>query len=77
MDDSCATRDLVCGRWAWLLWYLPIALLAVGFFWTAGRTWLWIPTLVVAGSACIVNAGRCGRLHCYIMGPLFYWRPST
>jgi len=23
------------------------------------------------GGACIVNAGRCGRLHCYITGPFF------
>jgi hypothetical protein len=23
------------------------------------------------GSACIANAARCGRLHCFITGPLF------
>ncbi|MGB6360970.1 MAG: hypothetical protein WBF30_19500, partial [Candidatus Acidiferrales bacterium] len=44
-------------------------MLVVGLSWPAGRTWLWIPALVVAGGACIVNAGRCGRLHCYIAGP--------
>jgi hypothetical protein len=33
--------------------------------------WLWVPALVVAGSACLANASRCGRLHCFITGPLF------
>lgn len=46
-------------------------MLVAGFYWPAGRVWLWIPALVVAGGACIVNAGRCGRLLCYIMGPFF------
>ena len=46
-------------------------MLVVGLSWPTGRTWLWIPALVVAGGTCIVNAGRCGRLHCYITGPFF------
>ena len=46
-------------------------MLVAGFYWPVGRPWLWIPALVVAGSGCIVNAGRCGRLHCYITGPFF------
>lgn len=71
MDDSCASRDLLCSPWACVLWCLPTAMLVVGFYWPAGRVWLWIPALVVAGSGCIVNAGRCGRLHCYITGPFF------
>ncbi len=71
MDDSCASRDLVCSSWACLLWCVPTAMLLAGFYWPAGHVWLWIPALVVAGGACIVNAGRCGRLHCYITGPFF------
>ncbi|MCY1290184.1 hypothetical protein D9M69_446280 [compost metagenome] len=27
--------------------------------------------LAVMGGACLVNAARCGRLHCYITGPYF------
>lgn len=71
MDDSCANRDLVCSSWACLFWCLPAAMLAAGYYWPAGRVWLWVPALAVAGGACVVNAGRCGRLHCYITGPLF------
>ncbi len=47
------------------------ALLVVGFFWPEARTWLWTPALLVAGAACLVNASRCGRLHCYFTGPLY------
>jgi hypothetical protein len=71
MDENCASRDLVCSSWACLLWCLPTIMLVVGLSWPTGRTWLWIPALVVAGGTCIVNAGRCGRLHCYITGPFF------
>ncbi len=71
MDDSCASRDFVCSPWACLFWCLPAAMLVGGFYWPVGRVWLWIPALLVTGSACIVNASRCGRLHCYITGPFF------
>lgn len=63
--------DLTChpaGRW---LWRLPWAAIAVGAFWSAGRLWLWIPSFFVAGVACLVNARRCGRRHCYVTGPLY------
>jgi hypothetical protein len=33
--------------------------------------WLWAPALLAAGTACLINAARCGRLHCYFTGPLF------
>ncbi|MGH9776259.1 MAG: hypothetical protein ACRD50_15095 [Candidatus Acidiferrales bacterium] len=71
MNETCGERDLVSGPWACLVWCLPVALLIVGFYWQAGRVWLWVPALVVAGGACAVNARRCGRLHCYITGPLY------
>ena len=45
-------------------------MLVIGLNWPAGRTWLWVTALVIAGSACVVNARRCGRLHCYITGPV-------
>ena len=28
-------------------------------------------SLLVMGAACLANAARCGRLHCYFTGPLF------
>ena len=31
---------------------------------------LWLPALLMMGVACLRNAARCGRVHCYITGPL-------
>lgn len=63
--------DLACTRVGVLVWCLPGLLFLAGIHWTAARPLLWIPSLVVAGSACLVNASRCGRLHCFLTGPLF------
>jgi hypothetical protein len=71
MSDKCAENDLVTHKIALLLWCLPGALLLIGVFWSEGRTWVWTPAMVVAGTACLVNAVRCGRLHCYVTGPIF------
>ena len=35
------------------------------------RNWIWIVALLWMGGACLVNAVRCGRLHCYVTGPFF------
>ena len=35
------------------------------------RTAVWTIALIVLGSACLANALRCGRVHCYITGPFF------
>ena len=35
------------------------------------RWFVWTPALAVMGIACVANAARCGRLHCYITGPVF------
>jgi hypothetical protein len=63
--------DLVCGGSAILLWYLPAFALIIGLNWATARTWLWIPAFLVMGGACLVNAARCGRLHCFVTGPLY------
>ena len=33
------------------------------------RTAFWAAALSIVGTACLANAVRCGRLHCYITGP--------
>lgn len=63
--------DLVCGKSAVLLWYLPAFALIIGLNWAAARAWLWIPAFLVMGAACLVNAARCGRLHCFVTGPVY------
>jgi len=73
-DCSAADqRDLTRRKPArFVLWQLPVFLFVVGAFGgTVWHTMLWTTALTVAGTACIVNAARCGRLHCYFTGPFF------
>ena len=65
------TTDLLGSRLGWLVWGLPAAFFAIGIVWADARAWLWTPSLAVAGTACLANASRCGRLHCFITGPVF------
>ena len=55
-----------------LAWGLPIAVL-VAAIWTEppAKTWIWTVALVWMGAACLMNARRCGRTHCYFTGPFF------
>ncbi|MDE2085818.1 MAG: hypothetical protein KGK06_09125 [Xanthomonadaceae bacterium] len=70
-SDQSFTRDLTCGGSAWLLWYLPVALLVAGGTWQRGGSWLWTVAFTVMGAGCLANAARCRRTHCYATGPLF------
>lgn len=56
-------------RWAFTA---PQVAFLVGFFLpTALRAVVWPVALLVIGTACVLNARRCGRLHCYFTGPFF------
>lgn len=68
---DCAQRDLVGGWSAFVLWCIPTALVFVGVLLPSVRALLWIPSFTVMGIACLVNARGCGRLHCFVTGPLF------
>lgn len=71
----CQSRDILSRPGlAFLVFYLPaIAIVASGFFALSNiwRTILWTVALAVMGRACLVNALRCGRIHCYLTGPFF------
>jgi multisubunit Na+/H+ antiporter MnhF subunit len=69
-QQSCKSSDLVLTWNAIWLWCLPVIALIVGSYWQKARLLLWIPAFLVMGAACFVNAARCGRVHCYITGPL-------
>ncbi len=72
MSESCSQSDLVNRRVSWVVWGIPIALLVLGGFINPfPRMLLWTPALLVMGGGCVMNAARCGRLHCYITGPLY------
>ena len=65
-------RDFACGGMSILIWVVPAIILAV----TAGLggpylVVIWPVLLTFMGGACLLNAKRCGRLHCYITGPFF------
>jgi hypothetical protein len=41
----------------------PVARTTASLAWAAIFAWM--------GGACLVNAVRCGRVHCYVSGPIF------
>jgi hypothetical protein len=53
---------------------LPIIVVAIAGFLpmsNAARGAVWAAALVTMGAGCVVNALRCGRVHCYATGPFF------
>src|SRR5215471_5893216 len=66
-------RDVLCsGTKMFLFWCLPACVFGLGFFVPpALRTVLWTLSLGFMGTLCLVNASRCGRIHCYFTGPFF------
>ena len=55
-----------------LAWWIPwIAVIAGLFAPVPVRTALWIVALSWMGTACILNAKRCGRTHCRYTGPYY------
>ena len=55
-----------------IAWGIPTAALVAGILIAPpARTIIWSTALIWMGAACIVNALRCGRIHCYLTGPFF------
>ena len=70
---SSTHRDWVSdSRGFALAWGLPIAAL-IAAIWIAhpAKTVIWTASLVWMGAACLANARRCGRTHCFYTGPFF------
>ena len=56
-----------------VVWGLPGVILIVGYFFDPfTRTIMWMGALLWKGVACVANAARCGRTHCYFTGPYFF-----
>ncbi len=74
-EEICVTdrKDLSANKVTVLmLWGPPIVALIATAFVDVGRLWLtaiFTVSLLWMGLACLVNAARCGRRHCYITGP--------
>jgi hypothetical protein len=55
-----------------LAWWIPQAAMLAGLFVPAPvRAVIWIIALIWMGTACILNASRCGRTHCRYTGPYY------
>jgi uncharacterized membrane protein HdeD (DUF308 family) len=69
------SRDILLRPWvSFAVFWLPAtAIVICGSSWvTSGwRTAVWTIAVAVMGAACIVNARRCARVHCYLTGPFF------
>lgn len=72
MKDS---RDILNDwRATSLVFWLPaFVLIAIGFFNISAlsRALVWTVALTIMGAACLTNAFRCGRVHCFLTGPFF------
>jgi len=72
---TCESRDILSSRRrVFVLYWLPaIAIVVAGApaITNGWRTVVWVVALAIMGAACVVNALRCGRVHCYITGPFF------
>lgn len=68
-----SSRDWAASHWSYLpVWVLPkIAIVATGFASVQIRTTVWFLALAWMGIACILNARRCGRVHCRYTGPFY------
>lgn len=55
-----------------LAWWIPQAAILAGLFAPVPvRTAIWIIALIWMGTACVLNAKRCGRTHCRFTGPYY------
>ena len=71
MVDERASKDWA-GSWQRLalIWGLPVAIMAASSNLTpAPRGVVWTVMLLFMGGACLANARRCSRTHCFYTGP--------
>src|SRR5262249_37655286 len=68
-------RDMLANpRQAIAISWAPPRAFVVGWHFRVSGHWraiIWTAALGVRGSGCVVNARRCGLVHCYSTGPLF------
>src|SRR6516225_7544923 len=74
--DTPGNRSDILSRplLSFLIYCLPVIAIVVSGYEQVSRAWrtgIWTAALTVMGVACVANAIRCGRIHCYITGPFF------
>ena len=72
-DTVLRSRDwLRSPRASLLAWWIPQSAILAGLLVpVAVRSVIWIIALIWMGTACILNARRCGRTHCRYTGPYY------
>lgn len=70
---SGAQRDWVASyRTCVIAWGIPaVAFVGAIFVPPPAKTVIWIVALIWMGAACVLNARRCSRTHCYFTAPFF------
>jgi len=70
-NGGCAEAgaDWATGLRGCLIWGIPAVALFVSP--QRYRVIVWPVLLIFMGAACILNARRCGRVHCYVTAPFF------
>ena len=73
MSERSGQQDWVVDfRSRMIAWGIPTAALVAGIFIAPpAKTIIWSTALIWMGAACVLNALRCGRIHCYLTGPFF------
>jgi hypothetical protein len=68
-----SSRDwLRSPRTSLLAWWIPQGAIVAGLLVPVpARTAVWIIALAWMGTACVLNARRCGRTHCRYTGPYY------
>lgn len=73
-DEACVRRDLSARAGSFLaVWGAPLLAALTASFVAPSIAWAasaWSLALAWMGAACLVNARRCGRLHCFFSGPI-------
>ncbi len=72
---DAARRDIL-GDWRHtaLVYWVPIAAIVASGNANTGDIWrtaIWTAACLTMGGACLFNAIRCGRVHCWFTGPFF------
>lgn len=73
--DTPTSRDLLSKPLlATVVFCVPVVIIVLSGaleMGNSGRGVVWAACLTVMATGCLVNARRCGRMHCYFTGPFF------
>ena len=74
LPEDCVRKDLSADTRSFLaVWGAPIAMAGVLSL-APVPAWMtaaaWAAAFVWMGAACLFNARRCGRVHCFVSGPI-------